>query len=271
MNAGWFESFGRSILVLLQPVGLVWCAVLALALALAWKRHWRFATAAAGIAAFLQLIGGTPFSEWLLDSLERPYAGVKFAELPACDAIVQLGGAVDVVPREVGHIHLTFAGDRLVMALELARLGKAPVLCLGGGFAPPGSPHGHEADVVKAAIVERGLTGVEVVSLGGSFDTHHEAVHARALARERGWRRILLVTSAAHMRRAAATFRHAGLEVVPAPCNFLTTPDAPLRPRTLRLPAWPGFFRTSVWLHETVGWYEYRRRGWLTAADAHEP
>jgi len=48
--------------------------------------------------------------------------------------------------------------------------------------------------------------------------TYDEAVLTKQLAREKGWRRIVVVTSAMHMRRAAATFRKQGLQVIAMPC-----------------------------------------------------
>ncbi|HYR59182.1 MAG TPA: YdcF family protein, partial [Chthoniobacteraceae bacterium] len=221
-----FESFfppiARTIVALLQPVALVWLGLIALTVALWIKRQRAFAGGAAALALFVQVIGGTGFSTMLLGNLERPFAGVKAEDLPVCDAIVMLGGAVEPSLNEVGNLHLTAAGDRLVMALELVRLKKAPALCVSGGDARLRGARWIEADVVKHAIDDRQLASVPVVSFGASLDTHDEALHLRRLAVERGWKRFLLVTSAAHQRRALAVFRHEGLDVVPAPCNFFT-------------------------------------------------
>lgn len=257
------DGLARSMVVLLEPVGLLWFGLSALALLLVRRRRWGLAAGCGLLWTGVTAIGGTAFPDWLLRSLEQPYAGRQNADLPVCDAIVQLGGAVEPASGEAGNIHLTFAGDRILMALELARLGKAPVLCVSGGFPAPGSSLGSEADLVRNAIVERQLASTEVISLGASLDTRDEALRVRELSRQRGWSRVLLVTSAAHMRRAVATFRHHGIDVVPAPCNFLTRPHAAAAQRFVRWPTWHGFFRTAVWFHEQIGWLEYRRRGWL--------
>jgi uncharacterized SAM-binding protein YcdF (DUF218 family) len=49
-----------------------------------------------------------------------------------------------------------------------------------------------------------------------SRNTYENALFTARLLRERGWRRILLVTSASHMPRAVLLFRHQELQVVPA-------------------------------------------------------
>lgn len=265
MSDSWLSPILRTVLVLIQPVALLWLGLIVLTVAL-WRTRQRAAAGgAAALALFVQVIGGTNFSVLLLGGLERPYSGVKPEDLPVCDAIVLLGGGVEPSPKEVGNLHLTSAGDRLVMALELVRLGKAPALCVSGGTATMGRHRWVEADVIKQAIDERHLVSIPVFSFGACLDTHDEALHLRHLAGEHGWKRFLLVTSAAHQRRALATFRHEGLDVVPAACNFLTEMSPAAEPPIFGLPTLVGFLLTSTWLHEEIGWLEYRRRGWISA------
>lgn len=261
----WFTPVARTVLQLMQPMALVWLGLLVLVVALWRGRQRGAACGAAALWLFVQVIGGTKFSLLLLGGLERPYAGGRLEDLPVGDAIVLLGGGVEPSPHEVGGLHFNNAGDRVIMALELARLGKARALCAGGGTAKIGSKRWIEGDMIKQAIEERQLAGIPVFSLGPCLDTHDEAVRVRRLADEHGWRRFLLVTSAWHQRRALATFRHEGLDVVPAPCNFLTGMSPAAGPPVFGLPSPLGFTLFSTWLHEQIGWLEYRRRGWISA------
>ena len=193
---------------------------------------------------------------------------MKLADLPKADAIVVLGGGGEPSRYEVGNLHLTFAGDRLITGLELARLGKAGTLVVGGsGVELDGTPR-VEGDLVRDWIMQRKLVDVPVLSLGHRANTRDEAVHVRALLRERGWRRVLLVTSAFHMRRAAAVFGSAGIEVTPAPCNFLTEISLAPSPPGIGVPRSGNLHKTSIWLHEQIGWLMYRKRGWIDAAHA---
>ncbi len=253
----------RQALALLAPVGLVWGALLVLT-ALLWRRRQRgFAAATGALAAFITVIGSTPVPGRLLATLERPYAGMKPDALPAADAVVLLGGGAEASRYEAAGVHLTVAGDRLAMAAELMRLGKAPVLLLGGNAGTFDGRPVIEAEIVKGLLGRWGLPAEAMIALGGHADTHDEALAVQALAQARGWHRVLLVTSANHLRRATATFRYTGLEVTPVPCNFLTsvsTGDTPWRPA---VPGTDGFSKVGVWLHEQVGWLMYSRRGWL--------
>ncbi len=203
----------------------------------------------------------------MVASLERPFAASDVENLPTCDAVVMLGGGLEPSRYEVGGLHFTKAGDRIIMALDLMRRGKAPVLVLGGAAAQmDGSLH-VEADLARDWLAVWKLPSdarQRVISLGINGNTHDEALKVRELASSQGWQRILLVTSAFHMKRAAAVFRSTtGVEIIPAPCNFLTEVSTAPSPPGWHIPTWSGFEKISIWLHEKVGWAIYRRRGWI--------
>jgi uncharacterized SAM-binding protein YcdF (DUF218 family) len=252
----------RHVLTLLEPIGLLWLALIVLALLLWRKRQRGFAFATGSLAAAVYVIGATSFPDMLLRSLEQPYAGVNVTALPTADAVVMLGGGLTPSSSEIAGLHLTKAGDRIIMALEMIRLGKATVLICGGASEKTDEGVKVEADLFKQALLDRRVPVPEIISLGACIDTHDEAVRTRALAEQRGWRRILLVTSASHLRRAVATFRTLGMEVVPVPCNFLAARTT----RVFAVPSYGGFEEISTWMHEQIGWCEYRRRGWIDPA-----
>ena len=120
-----------------------------------------------------------------------------------------------------------------------------------------------EAERVRDLLTTWDVPPEALIALPLNEDTHDEALHTGTLAAERGWHRILLVTSATHMRRASAVFRAQGLEVIAAPCNFLTDVSTASPPPGIFVPRCEGFAKMATWLHEEVGWFMYRRRGWL--------
>ncbi len=257
------NAFARIIIPLVEPIGLLWLTLIVLA-ALLWRKRLRgFALANAGLAIFIYIIGATALPDALLSSLENPYVGVKLDTLPSCDAVVMLGGGLDPSRHEVGGLHLTIAGDRIIAALEMIRLGKAPVLVCGGSGVNVDGVEKVEADLFKQALTERRVPVPEIISLGHCADTHDEAMRTRDITQKRGWRRVLLVTSATHLPRAVATFRALGVEVVPVPCNFLSSLSIQRTSSVLGIPRFVGFEKLSVWIHEKIGWWEYRRRGWI--------
>jgi uncharacterized SAM-binding protein YcdF (DUF218 family) len=86
--------------------------------------------------------------------------------------------------------------------------------------------------------------------------THYEAVEVASLARQQGWKRLLLVTTPTHLRRATATFRQQGLTVIPV-ASAQPDYEGALWDVGSRFQALPAITR------ELVGWVKYRVHGWI--------
>ncbi len=254
----------RFALQLLEPLALLWLGLIFLTLLLRRRRQTIPFLACAFLTLLLTILGGTDVASWLVLRIERPWAGVKLIELPACDAVVVLGGGAEPSRNDVGGVRLTKAGDRILTGLELMRWGLAPAMVVGGGSVRVDDVEKIESDLIRTRLADWKPPRVwEIVPLGAAADTHDEALRLVPLAKQRGWKKILLVTSATHMRRAASVYRAAGFEVVPAPCNFIVAGNASPPSFRIGIPTWYGFERCSIWLHEIAGWQSYRRKGWL--------
>jgi uncharacterized SAM-binding protein YcdF (DUF218 family) len=144
------------------------------------------------------------------------------------------------------------AMSRLLRGLELVREGRSSWLVV--SEMPP--PHGRYAPIAEAWI-QRFVPSAHVVAVGPITNTHEEAVAVTRLFRERGWTRVLAVTSPTHTRRAAAALEAQGLEVIAVP-SVETTFDLELLEKAGDRRE--GFSNLA---HERVGLFVYRRRGWI--------
>ncbi|HVI25165.1 MAG TPA: YdcF family protein [Xanthomonadaceae bacterium] len=185
-------------------------ALLALALR---RRRIALALAVAGIG--WTGLWSLPFaSDWLRDSLEARNPIVAAESLPRADAIVVLGGGggfgwverPDVDAYELPQSRVA-AGARAWLA------GRAPLVILSGGRGGRRT----EAETMARAIARLGVPRSALLLEQRSRDTRDNALYTARLARERGVRKILLVTSQLHMPRASLWFRDAGITVVPLP------------------------------------------------------
>jgi len=256
------EGVGGLFSDLAQPLAFLWAIALAIAAWEGWHRRWRSFLPPAALVAILLVVGSTSLPLRLAASLERPWAGRDAATLPHADAVVMLGGELTLSPNDVFGFDLADAGDRAILAAELVRQGKAGTLVLGGSAHGADRSGPSEGELLQRWLGAWGLLSVPVVTLGDCRSTHDEAIATAALARERGWKSVLLVTSAAHMTRAEAVFRKAGVPVVPAPCDFaaLSRIEDATRPH---LPGPDGFRALGGWMHERIGLWAYRLRGWV--------
>jgi uncharacterized SAM-binding protein YcdF (DUF218 family) len=162
-------------------------------------------------------VAGCPVvANGLLMTLEDRYrdAGRGLDQL---DAVYVLGGYSESYQTEELEPQWNEAGDRLELGLRMVLEGRAGVLVLSAGGAEGILTEGARA---KAIALRRGLREEQVVVTSAVNNTADEAQRIAALMGERGWRRVALVTSAFHMRRALMQMAVAGVDLMPAPTDF---------------------------------------------------
>ena len=108
--------------------------------------------------------------------------------------------------------------DRFLGGLDLYRAGKSQRLLFTGGASPfrLGQPPKDQPYLQEAR--QLGVTAAAMTSTPPVVNTAEEA--AAILNRLPGRSRILLVTSAFHMRRAQRLFERQGLKMLPFPVDF---------------------------------------------------
>ncbi|MCB2264178.1 MAG: YdcF family protein [Candidatus Thiosymbion ectosymbiont of Robbea hypermnestra] len=194
-------------------------------------------------------------------SLEAEYQPVAIDALPDADAILVLGGGIEGVAAQRLFPDLTTAADRVWHAARLFHRGKAPIVVVAGGRLPWRANQGPEADAMLRFLRDLGVPEERVLLEGSSRNTFENARETGRLLADRGMDRVLLVTSAYHMRRARATFGAAGVRTIPAPTDY----EVPAE-RTLTLldflPDAGALMRSSIALKEYLGILFYRWRGW---------
>jgi len=253
----------RSLIVLLQPLCCVWLLLGGWIAYASFRRRWRTVAIPALAWGILTALTCTPLASLLISSLENTHACVAIHDLDPADVIVCLGGGAEPSRSEPSGFHLKPSGDRLTTGMILLAQQKAPLLVLGGGGYEDKGKMLSEAD--RVADMTRSLTGSAqpVLSLGVCADTRDEALKVAALTQEKGWKRILLVTSACHMPRAAGTFQKMGLPIVAVPCNYLSSVNRVGTLHWLHLPHAEGLSIFDTWLHEMLGTWFYRSKGWM--------
>jgi uncharacterized SAM-binding protein YcdF (DUF218 family) len=229
--------------VSLRSDDLLLVPVLAGVAALLWHtRAWIVFSATAGLLAILWLTAAfSPLSRWLSGGLVRRDA------LRIADAVFVLSSDIqpDGDPTSV-------AQARLLHGLELISQGYADRIIISELLPPSGS-----YAAVTRPLMDHLRLRQELAVVGPVRNTHDEAIAVTDLCRTRGWRRILLVTSPSHSRRASAAFERMGLEIVSAPCPETRFDFEGLSTPGDRLTAF-----SSV-AHERIGLWLYHRRGWI--------
>jgi len=215
-------------------------ALLSTALVL-WRRP-RMAALVAVLALAWVWAASTPV---LALHLRDGLATVPSSSTPHADAIVVLGGGK--LPVSDWSRTTTRAGR----GLTLWRDGFAPVLLVSGS---------DQADDLARGFALSGVPPDDLRVESLSMNTHENARNSAVILKEDGLSDVLLVTSAIHMRRAAACFRHEGIVVTPVPAD-----DG--HARLVGAPAWlprrDALTLTARCLREYLALWAYQRRGWV--------
>lgn len=172
-------------------------------------------------------------------------------------ALVVIGGGLDYgAPEYPGGVTLhPRTLIRIRYAAKLAWELGLPIMVSGGGLNDPDEVA--EADLMAAALDGEFKTPVAWLERG-SVNTAENARFSHQLLSQYGIARIVLVTQAYHMPRAALEFRKAGFEVLPAPTAFIGQVGESRLLDWLPSPtAWTNSF---LLFHEIVGkvWYRIR-------------
>ena len=187
-------------------------------------RRWLVAAA----AGWLVLLGNNGVANLLVRPLERQYppvpeltAGVPVpAGLVACRAVVVLGSGHADADGFSANNQLSPAGlARLTEGVRLLRALPPEVRLVVSGPGAEGRPS--HAEVLARAAVALGVARERITLITTARDTEDEAHEAKRIT---GGAPVALVTSAWHMPRAMALFRHAGTDARACPADFAAAP-----------------------------------------------
>lgn len=236
---------------------LAWTLVLAGAAALLRRRKAGTVLAALS-AAVLVAFSSDAVADRLMAAVER---GAPHTYRPDAgyDAAILLAGLVDpAASRASGEVEVTGRADRLLRAFELFRGGRVRNVLVSGGTVFPRTGDVAEADLLAAKLAAWGVPPERIAVERSSRNTRESAVAASRLAAARGWRTLLVVTSAAHARRALGCFRAVGVEPDVLPVDRRSG-DGQGRSW---LPSAAALAKSTEAIEEVVGRIAYRAAGY---------
>jgi uncharacterized SAM-binding protein YcdF (DUF218 family) len=202
--------------LLLPPGGFIILMALGLFVSGICRCFGRFLIAAGLFLLYAVSIG--PVADSLIIPLESAYPPLQdpVAKTDADAVVVLSGGVHDLswrgLPPEASETSL----ERLVSGIRIARAARVP-LVLAGGSGDPAKAGVSEADAMARAASGLGVSGRDMIVVAEGWNTLESA---RAVKRRLPGSRIVLVTSASHMKRAAGFFRKQGFTVIAASCGF---------------------------------------------------
>ena len=155
------------------------------------------------------------------------------------------------------------SADRLWQGIDLLKQGKVKRLVFTGGTADLKQEKKREASYISAYIHQLGIADSLFITEEQSKNTYENALFTKALFEQKGYnKRIILVTSAFHMKRAMGCFEKQGFEVIPYACDPLTNGE-PLKIHEYFLPSPQAMMGWEVIIKEWTGYFVYKMKGFV--------
>jgi uncharacterized SAM-binding protein YcdF (DUF218 family) len=214
-------------------------------------------------ALVLLLVSGwLPLPNLILRQLERQYTEfAPQADLRAYTGVVVLGGATESGAVAQSHVQpgLNGAAERLTAPIALLRRNSQLRMVFTGGQSALWPQGPTEAERARLFFESMGVPPNSVIYESASRNTHENALLTAQIAGLDITQPWLLLTSAAHMPRAMATFAKAGWNVTAYPVDFQTADDMEWAQYSMS----GGAEAWEMALHEVLGLLAYRIKGWL--------
>lgn len=262
-----FIFLSKFLPLLLYPVGLVFILTI---IAILTRKKTAIQLASLIFILMILFVAG---NRWVALSLARSLEWQYFPpkETPQADVIVVLAGGTQSAqfPRPITEIN--GAGDRIIYAAQLYHEGASNQILLSGGRIDWLSRGAEPTDDMAEILTMLGIPTKVLLYESDSRNTYENAINTNNYLEPLGIKKIILVTSAAHMPRAVALFEHQGFEVIPAPTDYAVTEanwaqlfDSSLASKVISLvPNVENISMTTSTMKEYFGVWMYHLRGWL--------
>jgi uncharacterized SAM-binding protein YcdF (DUF218 family) len=160
-----------------------------------------------------------PTAAWLASGLEQRYPAMEVRDCPKADAVVVLSGmlrksvtSATEWDQEVG---------RFERGVELVASDRAPKILFTRGLSWPDVGREPEGERLAREALKHGIAADKIeLTDTAVLETSAEMRSVRRTMERRGWRRIILVTSAMHMPRAMWLADQEKIEAIPFPADF---------------------------------------------------
>jgi uncharacterized SAM-binding protein YcdF (DUF218 family) len=252
--------------VFLSP--LTW-GLIFFALAVPWRRpprhrsrwRWRRVAGIAGLAILIML-STEMVSNRLRYALEHANPSSYRPDVNY-DVVILLGGVSDErVAFEEGQPSYNDNVERLVATHRVLADGHARFAIVSGAASDPALIDTNEARMLARQIVQWGrVEPSQVIIEEQARNTRENATYSQRIAKERGFEKVLIITSAFHMRRSIECFEAVGMKVDTLHVDYRAHSSKSPGSDSL-LPRVGSLHDSSQVIREFTGLYIYRLQGY---------
>lgn len=240
-----FLYASKILLCLIYPLGLSVLLLIAAFLLKDIKKKKVFNTLFLSSVLILYLFSITPVSDLLSKPLKTNLSA-NITNLKADGVVVLAGGK-----------------ERIITGIRLIKQKAAPVIIIAGGTANIFDQNIKPAVLMKEFAIEFGVPSDRIITETESRNTRENAVNTKRILDKLNAKKVILVTSDYHMRRAHAVFKKIGIDAIPFEAKYyLTDKERKYDPLSF-LPKAGNLYISTRAVHEYLAIIMYGLRGWL--------
>lgn len=187
-----------------------------------------------------------------INSITKPY-----------DLGVVLCGITNPHQKPDDRVHFNAGADRIIHAVQLYKLKKIKRILITGGSGSLLNPEDSESQDLYDFCMIAGVKKNDILLEDESRNTHENAMYSKVIIeKEKIKGKVLLITSAFHMRRSMACFRKEGINFDPfttdnGSMEFEFPPESFILPSEGSIGAWGTLFK------EWLGMVAYKAAGYI--------
>jgi uncharacterized SAM-binding protein YcdF (DUF218 family) len=185
------------------------------------------------------------------------------ARVKTYDLVIVPSGALGYYNADIRRPVYSPSVERIIQAVLLYKQGKAKTIFLSGGSGFLSLKQLRESEIVSRDMIIMGVNESDIWMENASRNTYENALYTARYLREKNFQgKLLLITSAYHMRRTLACFHKVGLQPdifsVDSRSGRLT-----LSPAHLIIPDADNLTAWDMLIHEWAGCLFYKLVGYI--------
>jgi uncharacterized SAM-binding protein YcdF (DUF218 family) len=177
------------------------------------------------------------------------------------DTVIVLTGMLHLQQSQPGRLEFNDAVDRVLAGVALVKQGKGTTLLLAGGSGSLFHQESSEAVLLRDFVIDLGVPPPQLLLDTTSRNTYENAVNSAKIVRAHHYQHVLLVTSAAHMRRSLAAFHQQEIFPDPYPVD-IRTGELEISPFSF-VPSVDSLAGVTEVIREVFGLVAYRLQGYI--------
>lgn len=245
-----FFILSKLLFFLLSPI--TWCVIIAIVYFITKSKKIKKTAKILGISIIILFI-----NSFLYMSVESAWQINPQRLQKTINNAIVLGGLISFNARHEGFFN--GAAERYTAALQMFNAGKIQKIIVSGGSGLLLDTVDKEALFLKEQFIKAAVPEKDILVEDQSRNTFENALYTKQLIKKNQLNSpFVLITSAEHMRRAAAVFQKAGIDVIPYPVNYNVLPDRTYNWQDFIIPNFCNFYKWQDLLKEIIGYLVYK-------------